>query len=282
MWILTILAHLFSNTGYSVLLRNAASVRKVDPLFLAAIMTTAIAIPAAFAIFIAKIDWSLLDLRLALMYIATIVLTLGFHMVNPKALELTEASVFAFIFNIRLGFVTLIGIFFLGEPVVGLRLVGGALVFVAGFMLAGKAVARPISVFYSILSAVISAVFTAFEKYMITEVGYATYVFPSALIIAALMWAIVLAGKRPIDKGFITSKGFGALLVFRCISAYGFTLSLILGAFFSVATYISALNCITTPIVAVLILKETDNLPKKIAAGVIALAGATLIFLANR
>lgn len=280
MWITAILAHLFTTTGYSIILRGAASGKRTDPIFLAGVMATALAIPAVAGVAIAPPDWSLFDARSALFYAIRIVLTALFHIVNAKAMEHTEAGAFSFIYNIRLGFAALFGIWFLGEAVVPLQLAGGALVFVAGFVLTGMGAVGPKAFAYSLLTALIFATFTAFEKHLITELGYSTYMFPSALMICALTWFIVFAGKHPIDREFLKSPRLGALMVFRSISGYGFTLALAFGALLSVSTYISALSCVTTPIAALVFLKEKDNLAKKAVAGAIALAGITLIFVA--
>ena len=282
MWIISIFAHLVTTTGYSVALRGAVGDKKTDPVFIAAVMSTALAIPAVFGVLIAPPDWSIVGTQNAIFYVIRMALTMLFHIINAKALEYTEASVFSFIYNIRLGFAALIGVIFLGEPVIPLQLIGGALVFVAGFVITGMGAASSKAFTYSLLTALIIAIFTAFEKYLITEIGYSTYMFPSALIICALNWLIVIIGRFPIDRDFLKSSRLSALMIFRSISGYGFTLALFFGGLYSVSTYISALSCVTTPIAAVLFLKETDSMPKKIIAGIIALAGATLIFFAKR
>ena len=282
MWIAAVLAHLFTTTGYSIVLRGAVGGKKTDPIFLAGIMSTALAIPAVFGVIIAPPDWSLFDTRLAIFYAIRIALTATFHIVNAKAMEYTEASTFSFIYNIRLGFAAFFGIFFLGEPFVPLQLVGGALVFAAGFVLTGLGVASPKGFSLSLLTALVFAVFTAFEKYLIFELGYSTYMFPSALIVCAATWAIVFIGRYPVDKEFLKSPRLGTLMVFRSISGYGFTIALAFGALLSVTTYISALSCVTTPIAALVFLNEKDSPGKKALAGIIALAGTTLIFIAAR
>ena len=282
MWISLLLAHLFSNTSYNVILRHAAAGKKIDPIFLAAITSTAVAAPAAVGIFVANINWSLFNTRMLSFYAVFIVTITVFHILNAKALGNTEASIFPFLYNFRIGFVTLFGIWFLSESVVPLRMAGGAFVFIAGFILVGKATATSTGVAYSISSAVTMAIVNALEKYLITQLGFAGYAFPSMLITAGLLWLMVIIGKRHIDKDFIATRECFALMVARCLSAYGFTLSLSVGALVSVATYVSALNCVTTPIAAVIFLKETSSLKKKILAGVVALAGVTLIFLAAR
>ena len=281
MWIATLLAHLFGNTGYNTILRHAASDRKRDPLFLAAVMSMAIAAPAVVGIFIVKIDWLLFTPHNLLVYAGCIAMLMLFHFLNAKALEETEASVFAFIYNFRIGFATLFGIWFFGEGVVPIRFVGGGLVFVAGMILMGRSTASPKGIFFSILTAIAIAVLNVFEKYLIIHVGYFGYAFPSALIVMGFLWLVVLAGRRPVDKAFFKTRECGGLMVARCISAYGFTLALGFGALLSVATYISALTCVITPIAAVVFLKEKDSLKKKTIAGIVALAGVTLIFLGH-
>jgi len=279
MWIIPLLAHLAGNTGYNTILRFAASDRKIDPLFLAAIMSTAIAVPAAFGIFIAKIDWSVYETRTVLLLALSAGTVLFFHIVNAKALEKTEVSVFSFLYNFRIGIATLLGMVVFGEILPFITLAGGAMVFAAGFIIMKRTSARLSGIVYSILSGALIAFLNNIEKYLIIQVGYAAYMFTAAIMIAILLWIIVLVTKRPIDKTFVTTKAFFALAVFRSISAYGFTLALWLGALVSVSTYISSLTCVAIPIAAVIFLKETDYLKRKTIAGIIALAGVTLIFL---
>ena len=276
-----ILGNLVGTTGYSIILRSAIGGRNTDPIFLSAIMSLAVAIPSIIGLFFAEMHWHLFTTKLIIFYITRIVLTLLCHITNTKALEHTEASIFSFLFNFRLGFAALLGIVFLAEPIVALQLLGGAFVFAAGFVVTGSGTANKTGFTLSILSAVFFATFTAFEKYLIGELGYETYMFPSTIITAGLNWLIVLIGKYPIDKEFLKSRELPLLMGFRCISAYGFTLAIAYGALLSVSTYISSLSCVTTPIAAVFFLKETDALKKKALAGIIAIAGATLIFIAT-
>ena len=279
MWIVTVLAHLFSNTGYNTILRHAVFERKIDSFFLAAVLSSGIAAPALVGIFISKINWHLFDAHIVFIYAISILATIFLHVFNAKALEITAAGVFSFLFNFRIGFVTLFGITFLGEEIVPYRIAGGALVFVAGLIIAGKSTTTLPSIFYSILAATMLATVNTTEKYLIDAIGYTTYVFPSALIICGLLWLSVFIKKTPIDKDFLKTHALKALLAFRCVSAYGFTISLGLGALISVTTYISSLNCVTTPLAAVIFLKERDNLVRKAVAGIVALSGVTLIFV---
>jgi drug/metabolite transporter (DMT)-like permease len=168
----------------------------------------------------------------------------------------------------------------MGETLIPLRLVGGALVFAAGLVLAGKTSAKTMGILFSILAAAMIATLTAFDKYMIVEVGLAEYVFPSKLAVAIIMWAIVFMGKRPVNTEFIKSRWCPILMAFRCVAAYGIMLALSLGALISVSTYISTLTCVTTPIAAFIFLKETGSLRRKATAAAIALAGVTFIFIA--
>ncbi|MCL2492636.1 MAG: DMT family transporter [Clostridiales bacterium] len=281
MWVVFIFASLLSQTGYNIFLRRAFGHKKIDPLFLAAVMATAVALPGVVGLFVAKINWAVYDWRLWLIFAASVVTAALFHIVNAKALELTEASVFSVFFNFQIGFATLIGVWLLGEPLAPLRLVGGALVFAAGLVVAQKATVNPKGAVYSILTALLIAAISAFDKYMIVHAGLAEYVFPSKLLAAGVMWAIVFFGKRPVDKEFLKSRENVFLMCFRCVAAYGLILALALGALMSVTTYISTLTCVTIPIAAFLFLKETGSLRRKIIAAIIALAGVTFIFVAT-
>jgi len=281
-WIILLFTHLICNTGYNTVLRHAASDRKLDPLFLSAIMSTAIAAPAAVGIFITGIEWAAFSPKYILPYIAAGTIGILFHFLNAKALERTEASVFSFLYNFRIGIVTVLGVIFLGEPLLPVSLAGGAMVFAAGFILMGKSTARPSGVMLSISTALMISVLNLLEKYLITGMGYTNYMFTVSIIEAIILWLIVIAGKRAVGKPFAEKKEIATLMVFRSLSAYGFTLALAFGAYVSIGTYISALICVTIPIAAVIFLKEKDSLRKKTIAGVIALVGVTLVFVATR
>ena len=253
----------------------------IDPLLLAAIGVTGVALPGIPGLFIANIDWSVYDLRLILILAASIVAAMLFHFVNVKALEYTEASVFSILYNFQIGFATWIGIAVLGETIVPLRVFGGVLVFAAGLVLTNKYTAQPKGVFFSIMAAFLLVVLTAFDKYMIDEIGYAGYVFPSKILAAVAMWAVVYFGKRTINKDFMKSRWCAIVMLLRFGGAYGVMLALSLGALLSVSTYIMSLACITTPIAAYFLLKETDAPIRKAVAAAIAVAGVTLIFIAT-
>ena len=282
MWVVFIVASLISQTGYSILLRRAFGNKKIDPFFIAAVMATAVGMPGLIGLFVIHIDWSVYDTRLWLILAGSIGAAILFHLFNSKALELTEASVFSVYFNFQIGFATFVGVVFLGEPLAALRLVGGALVFAAGLVIAGKATASPKGIVFSILTALMIAVITAFDKYMIDAVGIPAYAFPSKIIAAAVMWVIIFSGRRQtIDKEFLKTRENIYIMCFRCVAAYGIMIALALGALMSVTTYISTLTCVTIPIAAFLILKETGSLRRKILASAIALAGVTFIFIAT-
>ena len=281
MWVALLFAGLVSNTGYSITARRTFNRSRIDPIFLAAIMATAVAMPGIPGLFIADINWSVYDFHLIIVFFASVGCAMLYHFVNSKALELTEASVFSIYFNFQIGFATIIGIAVLGEELILSRIIGGVLVFVAGLVLAGKTTARPAGIVFSILTAFLIAALTAFDKYMIDGAGLAEYVFPNKIIVAGALWAVVFLNKRPVDAGFIKSRWCPVLMSFRCMAAYGVMLALSLGAPMSVSIYIFALSCVTTPVAAFLILKERGNLIRKILAVVIALAGVTFIFLAT-
>ena len=264
------------------MLRHAAFGKKIDSLFLAAVLATAIALPAMPGMFIAKVDWSMLDTRQMVLFVLNIGAGTAFHVANTKALEHTEASMFAFLYNFRIGIVTVMSILFLAETMQPLRIAGGALVFVAGFFIIGSAGAGRKGVFWSVLTAACISVMNLIEKTLISEIGWASFTFPTVLINMGILWLVVFAGRRPVSKELFLERSTVGLLIFRCISAHGFMLSLALGSLVSVATYVSALTCITTSVAGVIFLRERDSLAKKAIAGAIAFAGITLIYLGMR
>jgi drug/metabolite transporter (DMT)-like permease len=282
LWILLLIAHLAGNTGYNIALRRAASVNKTDGLLLAAVMSTAIAVPAVVGIAICGVDLSRFSTNTIIGFIAAAALTITFHLLNAVALEHAEASVFALLYNLRVGIVSALGILFLGEPVQPLRLVGGALVFLAGFLVIGSVGVGRRGALLSVATAVVISFVTFFEKWMMGEVGYVNFVFPESIVVTAILWIVVLLRgvlrNEPIDRGALLNRAVLGLMPLRCVSAYGFTLALSLGALLSVSTYISSLSVVTTAVAGIILLKERDSLGGKIAAGCVALAGVTLIF----
>ncbi|MDR1815394.1 MAG: EamA family transporter [Clostridiales Family XIII bacterium] len=280
MWVLFLIAHLVGNTGYNTLLRHASAKMKVDSIFLATVMSTAIAAPAAVGFAIRGIDVSRFDARLWWLFALSCAIAVVFHICNAKALECTEASVFALLYNLRIVGATAFGILFLSEPVAPLRMAGGGLVFLAGFLLLGRAGTTPRGAALTVLSAVLISSLNTLEKHLIQELGYANYVFPSALIVAAALWGIVLISRRPVDLSLFRTREITGLFALRIISAYGFTLALGLGGLLSISTYVSSLTCITTAAAGILFLKERDALGRKLAAAAIALAGVTILSLA--
>jgi len=282
MWVVSIFAHLFSDTGYSTLLRHAAFGKKYDSLFLAAVLATGVALPGIPGIFIAHVDLTRLETRQILLYIAAVAVTMVFHFANANALKNTEASIFAFLYNFRIGFATVLGILFLAEAVHPLRIAGGALVFAAGFLLMGRSGVKRVGVLWSMLVALMFSVMVAIEKVLIAEIGFADYMFSKTLITAGLLWLVVFIGKRPVSMDLFRRREIIGMLIFRCVSAYGLMYAIALGALVSVATYISSLSCITTSIAGIIFLKEKESLSKKVVSGIVAFAGITLIFLAMR
>jgi drug/metabolite transporter (DMT)-like permease len=282
MWVILLLVHLFANTGYNAVLRHAASDRKTDSLLLAAVMSTAIAVPASIGIAIKGIDFSSFDIHTAWGFAGLVAATLAFHILNAKALEHTEASVFTFLYNLRIAVASLLGILLFDEQINVLRLSGGALVFLAGFLIIGKVRANRKGVVLSVSTAVGIATVNMFEKWLIGEVGFTNTIFPSAVLISVILWASVLLRRTPISKSTLVNRSIIGLMPLRCASAYGFTLALSFGAMLSVSTYISSMSVITTSVAGILFLRERDLLVNKITAAAVALAGITLIFIANR
>ncbi|MDR0854551.1 MAG: EamA family transporter [Clostridiales Family XIII bacterium] len=282
MWILLLIVHLIGNTGYNIELRRAAFKDKVDSLFLVAIMATSIAIPAVPGIIITGFDFSFFNVKTSVLYAGAIIVTLSFHLFNVKALEYTEASFYTFLYNLRICFTTVLGIVFLREEIVPLRILGGGIVLVSAILLIGKVRTGAKGIIYSILAGAFVSLTNLFDKYLITQMGYTDYIFSTSIMIAVVIWVIVIArGLKNVDWSVLKTKANASLMFTRCISAYGFTASLAAGGILSTATYISSLSFITTMICAVIFLKERDSLKRKTIAAAIALVGVTLIYIAS-
>jgi drug/metabolite transporter (DMT)-like permease len=282
LWLVSLLAHLIGNTGYNITLRHAAAAKGIDSAFLAAVMSAAIGVPALIGMIVCGVDFSHYGGAAWIGFFGYAASVLVFHIVNAKALEYAEASVFTFLYNLRIGIATILSIVFLGEAVEPVRLTGGALVFVAGFILMGKVGAERKGILLSVASAAVISVANLLEKMMITAVGYTDFIFPSSVLIAVALWLPLLIRKKQIAAAAFKSPSVVGLMVLRGISAYGFTLALAFGGLLSVSIYISSFSVVTTSLAGILILKERDAIGRKAAAAAVALIGVTLIFVGSR
>lgn len=282
LWLLFVLIHLVGLVGYNLLLKKSL-VAKVDGLTLATVMQTGIALPMVFLLIFIRPDVQAYDLGAAIQILVTTSLVIILHLTNVKALQYLEAGVYSILYNLRIIFTTILGIVFLNEEVVPLQILGGILIFLGVLTLnqKGSAALAARGLQWGIASSVIISFLNLFEKALINNVGYIAYAAPVMLLAAVFMWGLVLVQGKKIEFKYLRQPKTVQLMVFRAMSAYGFTLAFSTGAVISVATYISSLSVIIIVLLGIWLLNERDHIRQKMIAATLAVLGLTAILIAN-
>lgn len=282
MWILFLVLHLVGLVGYNLLLRKSL-VAKADPWVLATVMQTAIALPMVAVLCVAPPPLAAYDPATIMQVVVTAGLVILLHFTNVQALRTLEAGTYSILYNLRIVFTTILGIVFLGEAIVPLRIMGSLLIFIAVLTLRqkGKKHATFTGIEWGVAASVVISFLNLFEKSLISDVGFIAYAVPVMLLAAGVMWAILLARGQRITLAYLRQPQTLGLMVFRAISAYGFTLAFSMGGILSVSTYISSLSVIIIVILGATLLGERDHMRSKIIATLLAVAGLTVIFIAN-
>lgn len=273
--------HLIGIVGYSLLLRRAL-VAKADKWTQATIMQTAIALPMVIASFFLRPDLSTYTASTAVLLGLIIVLVIALHAANVLAVQHLEASTYSILYNLRLVFVTILGILFLGEKVVFLQLLGGLLIFIAAVTVRKKAQhhTQAAGVWWGVAAAALLSVLSLCEKRLMGQVGFYAYIVMNAYIATPIMWAILLARGTRVKLAYITQKETIIFMAFRAISAYGFVLAISTGLL-SVTSYISGMSVVLIVLFGALLLGEKDHMRSKLIATALVVAGLTAILLAN-
>lgn len=281
MWLIFLGIHLVGLVGFNLVLRQA--VPKIDRFTLATILQTGITLPAVILLFIYPPDLTRFAAADYFYLAGVVALTIVLQVTNVKALQYLEASVFSVVYNLRVIITTVLGILFLHESVIWLRILGGLLVLVAIFIVRqrGSHVLRVKGLEWGIAAATALSFLNVFEKLLVTNVGFVNYFAPAAVLAAIIMWAYLLKSDARVNWSIIKRPRMIQLMVLRAMSAYGFSGALAAGALISVANYISGMNVILMVLLGALLLGETDYLRRKIIATLIAVSGLTLVLLAS-
>jgi drug/metabolite transporter (DMT)-like permease len=282
MWFLFLSAHLVGLVGYNILLRKSL-VAKVDKWTLATIMQSAIALPMIFALFIATPDFASYTIQNWILIVSTAIFVIGLHTTNVFALQHLEAGVYSILYNLRIIITTILGIAFLDESIVPLQILGGLLIFAAVIAVKQKGDRRltTIGIRYGVLAAFVISFLNLFEKKLIADIGFLGYAIPVMLISSILMWGVFIVKGNKISVDYLKQPKTIQLMLFRALSAYGFTLAFYNGAVLSVSSYISSLSVIIIVLLGIFILKENDYLKQKLIATGLAALGLTAILIAN-
>lgn len=205
-------------------------------------------------------------------------LTIALHITNTLSLQRLEAGVHSVLYNVRLLFVTILGVILLGEYVSFLQIVGGGLIFMAAFIIRqrGSRKTTRAGVAWAVSCAMTIACLNIVEKKLVTSVGYVTYMTLMAYIATPLLWGIVLVLKRPIDRQLFCQKKTYLLMTFRALSAHCFVLALSTGLV-SITSFISGTGVIIIMILGALLLGERDHPRQKILATMLATLGLACI-----
>jgi drug/metabolite transporter (DMT)-like permease len=282
MWLALLFVHVFGLAGFNLSLRKSL-LGKTDPFTLATIMQTSIAIPAVFLMIYRPMTLGVYQPRYALGFVVELLLTVGLMVSNVKSLQYLEASVYPMLYNLRILITTVLGVLFLNESMVWLRIFGGLLILLSIFIVRQKGgwSLRSKGVAWGLTAAFVISFLNLNEKLMIANVGFFNY-YPEAMVITAIiMWLYLLARDGRIDRSVILRPQTAQLMVLRAISGYAFIGAFVAGALLDVATYISAMSVIVMVVLGVLLLGEHDYLWRKAIATAVAVTGLTVVLLTH-
>jgi drug/metabolite transporter (DMT)-like permease len=282
MWLFFITLHLVGLVGYNLLLRKSM-VAKADPWVMATVMQTAVALPALVLLVISPPKISVFTPSLLAILALAVVLTIMLHLCNVKALQTLEAGVYSILYNLRIIFVTILGVAFLGEQIIPLQILGGFFIFLAVVAVKqkGNKSANLRGIQWGVAAGVSVSLLSALEKHLLTQIGYSDYVISAYITSALIMWVVLVIRGGVKDLRRLPKSQTAQLMTFRTVSAHGFELAMVTGGLASVANYISSLGVIIIVLLGAWLLHERDYPGRKIAATLLALLGLTTILISN-
>ena len=282
MWLVLLSFHLIGFVGYNLLLRKSIT-EKIDRFTLATIMQTGITIPLLFTLFYKVPALNRYDLKTTLLVIGLTGFTILLHVTNTMALNYLEAGVYSVLYNLRILFATVLGIVFLGEKTDLIRILGGLLILVAIVIVRqkGSKVLLEKGFSWGLSAAVTISFLNLFEKSTIDRIGYLGYAAPAMLSAMLIMWGYLFYRDRKINFKIFLQPQIIRLMIFRDMSAFGFTLALVYGGLISVSNYISSMGVIFLVALGAIFLGERDYLRQKIFATIVAVAGVTIVLLTS-
>lgn len=282
MWLLLLFIHVLGLTGFNLILRKSV-LDKIDRFTLAVIMQTGLAIPAVFIVIVRPPDFSIYDAGNYIFLGLIILFNIGLHVSNVKSLQYLEAGVYSIIYNLRLLIVTVLGILFLHEDVIWMRIFGGILIFLAILIVKQKSsrFVRVKGTEWALAAALIISFLNITEKAVINDIGLLNY-FPVAMIATWLiMFGYLLLSGRHIKSSILLKPRIFQLMALRAVSGYAFTGALAAGALVSVANYISGMSVILMVVLGALLLKEREYILRKAIATGVAVLGLTIILISE-
>ena len=278
-WFSLLMTNVVGTVGFNILVRRS-SMKHADPWFTAAVMATGLAIPFVGKELVAPIHFPAFStFDMLLLAVATLA-CVSLQICNVMALKYLEASVFSVIYNSRIIFATLFGLFFLSESVGVWALLGGLLIFTAVFVVRqkGKQSVTKHGVLFALGAAVSMSVMNTCEKRLIQLVGYEQYILPMLGTGAVIMWIIICARRTKVSFSLLVRPQNLLLMLLRACAGIGFSYALVFGPV-AVSSYISSLSVVLLVIIGMLFLGERDYVKPKIIATIMAIMGLTFILI---
>ncbi len=282
MWVILLGVHLIGFVGYNLLLRKSL-IDNIDRFTLATVMQTGITIPLVFTLFFHTPSFSGYDLSTFLLIFGVVATTIALHVTNTKSLQYLEASVYSVLYNLRILITTVLGIVFLNEDTDWIRILGGVLILLAIFIVRQKGSKSLLSKGFEwgIGAALVISFLNLFEKTLINNIGFLGYVAPTMIAATVLMWGYLIYRDKKVNYKVLLQPRMIQLMVFRDISAFGFSLAFVYGGLLSVSNYISSMGVIFIVALGILLLNERDYLARKIIATSIAAVGLTIVLVSS-
>jgi transporter family protein len=202
-----------------------------------------------------------------------------------KAYSYLEASVAAPISRLKLFFVLILSVIFLGESLTFDKIFGTIFIF-AGVAVIGYTKKKKIDytntkkrkgIFLIILSTVIISIVLLIDKYAMTFFNVETYTAPVYLISPILLTFFVIKRKKQIKS--ILKRNFVPTFITSLLSVgyYYMILSAFKYAEVSIVVPIVELSILVAVVGGILFLKEREDIPRKLIAAVILIIGAIIL-----
>lgn len=282
MWLVFLFVHLIGLVGYNLAVRKSL-VAKEDKWVLTAVLSTGLSLPLVPFLFFGVIDTSVYTTEIVARLATAIVLEIALQLSIVQALQRLDTGLFSILYNLRVVFATVLGVLFLSEPVVPLRMLGGLLILIGILIVShkGRKSIDRVGLFWGVTAGVVISLLNFVHKGLIADIGYFNDAVPALMISSLLLWGVALATRRRVNLAHFRKPETIRLMVFRAMSGHGVFLALMAGAVISVANYISSMGVIIIVVLGALLLNERDHLKQKIVATVLAALGLSCILIAQ-
>ena len=200
-----------------------------------------------------------------------------------KALQSVEISKFTILYTLRAVVTIIVATIFLNEGLTLIQLIGAGCILFAVIYVNSKSL-KDLFIFnrgeiYALMAALSFGTATVSDKYLIAWFDYVPYLFIDFLLPALILFAVrpkVVSEVGTLIKQKLASKLilFSALYAIAALSFFG-ALSMANNA--SLVSSVGQSGTILTVILGIVLLKERDQLGKKLLAGAISFIGLVLL-----